>query len=120
MSSYESAVERVKVVVAKMAPSIKTTIQPPYYDAPDYVAALVASAKDYLAGGYDHLLFSFHGIPERHLKKSDPTGCHCLMKDNCCAVPSPAHATCYRAQCFKTVAAFVAKAGVPGGEYSVW
>jgi protoporphyrin/coproporphyrin ferrochelatase len=119
MSSYESAVERVKVVVAKMAPSIKITIQPPYYDAADYIAALVASAKGSLAGGYDHLLFSFHGIPERHLRKSDPTGCHCLMKENCCEVASPAHATCYRAQCFKTVAAFVQLAGIPREKYSV-
>jgi len=119
MSSYESAVERVKVVAAKMAPTIKITIQPPYYDAADYIAALVASAKDSLAGGYDHLLFSFHGIPERHLRKSDPTGCHCLMKENCCEVASPAHATCYRAQCFKTVAAFVQLAGIPREKYSV-
>jgi ferrochelatase len=119
MSSYESAAEQVKTVAARIAPSLKITIQPPYYDAPDYITALVASAKDYLARGYDHLLFSFHGIPERHLKKSDPTGCHCLMKDNCCAVPSPARATCYRAQCFKTVAAFVEQAGVPRGKYSI-
>jgi protoporphyrin/coproporphyrin ferrochelatase len=119
MSSYESAAEQVKTVAARMGPGMKITIQPPYYDAPDYIAALAASAKDYLAGGYDHLLFSFHGIPERHLKKSDLTGCHCLVKENCCAVPSPAHATCYRAQCFKTVAALVALAGVPPGKYSV-
>ncbi len=59
---------------------MKIEIQPPYFDAPDYIAALVASAKNYLDAGYDHLLFSFHGIPERHLRKSDPTGCHCLAK----------------------------------------
>jgi ferrochelatase len=98
---------------------ISIDVQPPYFDAPDYVSALVASAKNFLDGGYDHLLFSFHGIPERHLRKSDPTGCHCLVKENCCEVPGPAHATCYRAQCFKTVAAFVAKAGVMGEKYSV-
>jgi protoporphyrin/coproporphyrin ferrochelatase len=119
MSSYESAVERVKEVAAKTAPHIKIEVQPPYFDAPDYIAALVASAKNNLGAGYDHLLFSFHGIPERHLRKSDPTGCHCLAKENCCEVPSPAHATCYRAQCFKTVAAFVAKAGVPKEKYSI-
>jgi protoporphyrin/coproporphyrin ferrochelatase len=119
MSSYESAVERVKTVAAKIAPQISIEIQPPYFDVPDYIEALVASEKDYLDGGYDHLLFSFHGIPERHLRKSDPTGCHCLAKENCCEVPSPAHATCYRAQCFKTVAAFVAKANVPKEKYSV-
>jgi ferrochelatase len=119
MSSYESAVERVKKVAASLAPQMKITVQPPYFDAPDYINALVTGAQDYLQDGYDHLLFSFHGIPERHLKKSDPTGCHCLMKENCCEVSSPAHATCYRAQCFKTVAAFVAKADVPKEKYSV-
>lgn len=119
MSSYESAVVRVQEVARQIAPRMKITVQPPYFDAPDYIAALVASAQNDLSGGYDHLLFSFHGIPERHLKKSDPTGCHCLAKENCCDVPSPAHATCYRAQCFKTVAAFVAKANIPREKYSV-
>ena len=119
MSSYESAVERVKEIAAVLTPAMNLNFQPPYFDAPDYIAALVASAKNYLDAGYDHLLFSFHGIPERHLRKSDPTGCHCLKTENCCEIPSPAHATCYRAQCFKTVAAFIAQAGVPGGKYSV-
>jgi ferrochelatase len=119
MSSYESAVERVKEVATQIAPRMKITVQPPYFDAPDYIEALVASAQPSLDGGYDHLLFSFHGIPERHLKKSDPTHSHCLANGNCCEVPNVAHATCYRAQCFKTVAAFVAKASVPPGKYSV-
>jgi ferrochelatase len=119
MSSFESAVVRVQEVAAKIAPQMKITVQPPYFDAPDYIAALVASARNHLEAGYDHLLFSFHGIPERHLRKSDPTGCHCLMKENCCEVPSPAHATCYRAQCFKTVAAFTAKAQIPKEKFSV-
>jgi protoporphyrin/coproporphyrin ferrochelatase len=119
MSSYESAVEEVKVVSKKLAPKMKITVQPPYFDAPDYIEALVASARNYLETGYDHLLFSFHGIPERHLRKSDPTGCHCLQVENCCAVDSPAHATCYRAQCFKTAAAFVARAGIPEGKHSI-
>jgi ferrochelatase len=119
MSSYESAVERVKSVARFLAPKMKITVQPPYFDAPDYIEALVASAQNYLQVGCDHLLFSFHGIPERHLRKSDPTRCHCLKKENCCELPNPAHATCYRAQCFKTVAAFVAKANVPKEKYSV-
>ncbi len=119
MSSYESAVVRVQEVARQIAPHMKITVQPPYYDAPDYIEALAASAQSDLGGGYDHLLFSFHGIPERHLKKSDTTGSHCLMTENCCDVSSPAHATCYRAQCFKTVAAFLARANVPKGKYSV-
>ena len=119
MSSYETAVVRVQEVAARFAPQMKVTVQPPYFDTPDFINALVASAADYLKQDYDHLLFSFHGIPERHIKKSDTTGCHCLLKENCCEVASPAHATCYRAQCFKTAALFVAKAGVPAGKFSV-
>ena len=119
MSSYESAVVRVQEVVAKSAPEMKLTVQPPYYDSPDFIAALVASVADYLKQDFDHLLFSYHGIPERHLRKSDPTGCHCLQVENCCEVASPAHATCYRAQCLATTAAFVKLAAVPREKYSI-
>ena len=119
MSSFETAVERVKEVAARIAPQMRVEVQSPYGDAPDYIAALAASAEDYLKAGYDHLLFSFHGIPERHVRLSDPTGVHCLAKPDCCQVASPAQATCYRAQCFKTVAAFAAKAGLPAGKFSV-
>lgn len=119
MSSYETAVVRVQAVGRRLAPQMKITAQPPYGDAPDYLAALVASAENYLRAGFDHLLFSFHGVPERQIKKSDPTGCHCLTVANCCEVSSAAHATCYRAQCFKTAAEFVKLAGIPAGKFSV-
>jgi protoporphyrin/coproporphyrin ferrochelatase len=119
MSSFETAVERVKEVAAALAPQLRVQVQPPCFDHPDYIAALVASAQELLDRGYDHLLFSFHGLPERHMRKADPTGCHCLATENCCQTASPAHATCYRAQCFKSVAAFVKQAGVPEDKYSV-
>jgi ferrochelatase len=109
MSSFETAVERVRELLKRRAPGMGLTVQPPYFDHPDYIAALVASAEPYLKRGYDHVLFSFHGIPERHLRKSDPTRSHCLAVPECCSKPSPAHATCYRAQCLATVRAFVAR-----------
>ena len=119
MSSFETAVVRVQEVAAALAPKMRVQVQPPCFDQPDYIAALAASAQVFLQRGYDRLLFSFHGLPERHMRKADPTGCHCLAAANCCETPSPAHATCYRAQCFKTVAAFVKQAGVPKEKYSV-
>lgn len=119
MSSFETAVERVQEVGARLAPALRFEVQPPYFDHPDYLAALVASAQPYLAGAWDRLLFSFHGIPERHLRKSDPTGGHCLRTPDCCQTPSPAHARCYRAQCFRTVEAFVRQAAIPADRYSV-
>ena len=53
------------------------------------------------------------------MRKADPTGGHCMQSPNCCEIPSPAHATCYRAQCFKTMNDFVAKAGVPKEKISI-
>lgn len=119
MSSYETAVKRVQAVAARRAPGMRLTIKAPYYDEPDYLAALAASARPFLDHGFDHLLFSFHGIPERQLHKSDPTGGHCLRTKDCCETPSPAHEFCYRAQCFKTVAAFAKAAALPKEKYSV-
>ena len=119
MSSYETAVERVREAIRKITPWMQLHVQPPYYNHPDYVEALTASAEKYLAEDYDHLLFSFHGLPERHLRKADPTGCHCLKAANCCETPSPAHATCYRAQCFQTMKAFIARANVPSQKASI-
>jgi ferrochelatase len=119
MSSYETAVDRVRTLVAKRAPQMSLSVAAPYYNHPDYIDALVGSAANYLKEGYDHLLFSFHGLPERHLRKSDPTNCHCLVKGNCCDEANSAHETCYRAQCFKTVRAFTEFAGVPNGKFSV-
>ena len=119
MSSFETAEERVKEVARQIAPTMKIQTQAPYYDRPDYVTALTASAREFLAKGYDHLLFSFHGIPERHIRKSDPTGSHCLASENCCDSANPAHHTCYRAQCLKTVGAFVRNTGIPKEKYSI-
>lgn len=119
MSSFETAVEEVRAELAKQAPLARLQVQPPFFDAPDYIAALAASARSYLAEDFDHLLFSFHGLPERHLRKSDPTCSHCLKVKNCCETPSPAHATCYRAQCFKTVRAFADQVGLAREKYSI-
>ena len=49
-------------------------VVPPYYAHPDYISALVAPAGDALAAPHDHVLFSFHGLPKRHMRKADPTG----------------------------------------------
>jgi ferrochelatase len=119
MSSYETAVERVRELARRLAPTMRIQVQAPWFDDPDYVAALVASAQPHLAKGYDHLLFSFHGLPERHMRKADPTGRHCLRVSDCCERESPAHETCYRAQCFSTARAFVAKAGIPPDKFSI-
>jgi ferrochelatase len=120
MSSYETAVVWVQDCVRKYAPGMKLTVQPPYYDATDYITALGAVAADALKTPYDHLLFSFHGVPERHIEKSDPTGCHCLTVSNCCErKPNPALDVCYRAQCFTTANTLAEWCALPKNKWSV-
>jgi len=119
MSSYETAVLHVQEEARKHTPGLTIHTMPPYAEDPGFIDALVATAKEALSKPYDHVLFSFHGIPERHLRKSDPTNAHCLKFPDCCERPSEAHATCYRAQCFGTVREFVKSAGIPAGKFSV-
>lgn len=118
MSSYETVVERVKDILAIRAPEMVLSVEDPFYQNPDYIAALTTVARPYLEG-MDHLLFSFHGMPERHLRKSDPTKSQCLRVADCCASPSPAHARCYRHQCLATMQAFAARFGLNGIGHSI-
>jgi len=119
MSSYETVVARVREVARAQTPNLKITTLQPFYDQPGYIEALYQSARPQLDRGFDHLLFSFHGLPVRHLRKADSSRHHCMMVENCCTTSSPAHATCYRAQCLRTTAAFVHRAGIPRGTWSI-
>jgi len=84
---------------------------------PGWLAAQVERIRPTL-GEADHLVLSFHGIPERHVRKADPTGSHCLASAGCCATPSPAHAVCYRAQCVQGARAIAAALGLPSDRWS--
>ncbi len=119
MSSWETVVVRVMEEVARQAPHLRvTTVQPFYADA-DYIEVMYAVAAPLLTQPHDYLLFSYHGLPERHMRKADSSRAHCLTVPDCCDTCSPAHATCYRAQCFATTRAFVARAGIPAGRHSI-
>jgi protoporphyrin/coproporphyrin ferrochelatase len=102
MSSYETAVEFAKEHYKKGGYPFNLVSIRPYYDNEEYLHALTESIRPHLEGEWDHILFSYHGVPERHIHKGDITGSHCLKVDNCCHIPSPAHQYCYRHQCFVT------------------
>jgi ferrochelatase len=102
MSSYETAVEYMKEVHRDNKYVFKLKIIEPYYNNNDYINALSKSIGPYLEMEFDKLLFSYHGVPERHIRKGDITGNHCLKNSDCCDIASAAHRYCYRHQCFKT------------------
>lgn len=119
MSSYETAVEYVKDFYRKKKYAFKLDFVPPFYSEPAYIEALSENIKPYLQKPYDLLLFSYHGIPERHIRKSDITGCHCLQSENCCETDSPAHAFCYRHQIRTTTKLVTEKLQIPPNKYSI-
>ena len=119
MASWETVVVRIYEEFAAQAPGIRVSCVQPFSGDPDYIEMLHAVSAPALAQPFDHLLFSYHGIPERHLRKADSSHAHCTKVADCCATCSPAHATCYRAQCVRTTAAFAARAGLPAGKYSM-
>lgn len=119
MSSWETVVVKVYEEAARLAPQLHVaTVQPFYADA-DYIDALYAVAAPYLAQPHDYVLFSYHGVPVRHLRKADSSKAHCLVVPDCCTTCSPVHATCYRAQCFATTRALAARAGLSAATHSV-
>jgi len=119
MSSWETVVAKVHREAAQVAPALKIECVLPYYGDEDYVAALVASARPFLDQPHDHLLFSNHGIPVRHLTKADSSRAHCQVVPDCCRTCSPAHATCYRAQVLRTSELFARQAGLDPAKWSV-
>ena len=64
MSSYETAVVWVQDCIKRYAPSLRLTVQPPYFNEEDYIGALAATAQPFVHRDFDYLLFSFHGVPE--------------------------------------------------------
>ena len=115
MATTGSCIAGVQAALRKFNSKAELRVAPPFYLEPAYIQPLAESLRDVS----EYILFSYHGLPERHLKKTDPTGSHCLRTETCCETPSPAHATCYRHQCFETTKAIVAAAGIPKDRYSV-
>ncbi len=86
---------------------------PPFYDDPGFLDAFVAVAAPVLLDlRPDHVLFSFHGLPERHIRKSDPSGAHCLASESCCDAVGGVNRDCYRAQCFATARGLAGRLGL--------
>lgn len=120
MSSYETAVEQIMSVLKKEGVTAKIKVLKPFYNDPLYIDALAASIKPYLdRESFDGYLFSYHGLPVRHLKKSDTTKSHCYVTGECCEVASKAWDTCYKHQVKITTKLVAAKLGLDPDKVSL-
>jgi ferrochelatase len=118
-SSTGSAVARLDEAADRLAHAPPLEILPPFYDDPGFVESFVEVARPVLARARpDHVLFSYHGLPERQIRAADPTGSHCLATEDCCEAPGEVLSRCYRAQCFATTASLARGLGLAGDAYS--
>jgi ferrochelatase len=118
MSSYETAVEHARETHKKGGYGFTLEFIRPFYNNSEYINALADRVRPFINKSFDHLLFSFHGIPERHLRRADPTKHHCLQSADCCSLPSAAHQTCYRHQCFQTMKLVTEQLQIPREKFS--
>ncbi len=108
-----SSIEHVLRLAAGRWNTPYIQVIPPFYDHPAYVAARAEAARPFLDPLPERVFFSFHGLPERQIRKSDPSGAHCLSRPDCCAGIGPANRHCYRAQCHAAARLLADRLGVP-------
>ena len=113
-SSIEEAIRLLKNW--EVLPSIKIISK--FYDHPGFIEACVERAKTYDLNAYDYFIFSYHGLPERHIMKgSAHYGANSCKLGSCCDTITSANAYCYRANCFETTRQLVKHLNIPEGKY---
>ena len=119
-SSTGSALQRVYEQAGRHWSVAALRVIEPFYDEPGFVAALRERTQPELdAFAPDHVLMSYHGLPERQIRKSDSVGTHCLRGESCCDAIGLANRNCYRAQCFATSRALAGALKLDGPRWSV-
>ncbi|MBG91337.1 MAG: ferrochelatase [Actinobacteria bacterium] len=118
LASTQSVIEKTKKEAQTLSISTPIKFRSSFYNDPLYIKALSLSIKRALKPGVDYLLFSYHGIPIRHLGKVDPTSRHCGTKE-CCERASIAHATCYKHQVKVTTQLVIEQLGLSANQYGI-
>ena len=119
MATTETIEALAHKIIKKKYPQVTLDSFPAFYNDTAYIDVLSSSIEHVMKGeNPEHLLFSYHGVPERHIRKSDITKGHCKIDESCCKTPSEAHTYCYRHQCYETTRLVAEKLGLKEGTYS--
>jgi len=119
MATTETINVKVEELRKEFFPNMGIKSLPAFYKRSDYIEVLAKSISESLQNvDYEHLIFSYHGVPERHIYKRDITKSHCKIDGSCCNTPSPAHEFCYRHQCFETTELVAEKLNLKPGTYT--
>ena len=117
-SSTGSSIEEAMRIIKKWEVTPSVEVISKFYDNPDFINACVARAQQYNLNDYDYFIFSYHGLPERHIMKgSAHYGGNSCKLDTCCSVITKKNQYCYRANCFETTRQLVKRLNIPEGKY---
>ncbi len=101
-ATTKTVIENVNDTLEKMHWQPGTSFVEKFFDHPQLLAGFVENSKKYLSStDYEHILFSYHGLPERQILKSAVDN-YCQLSATCCATYHSKNKLCYRAQCFAT------------------
>lgn len=111
--------ENVMEIVSKWQNIPEIVLIDHYATHPAVINAFCASSSPFDMNHYDHVLFSFHGLPQRQLKKADRSKQCCMQSKNCCEMISPKNQECYSAQCYGTANGIINQLGLSPDNYSI-
>ena len=118
-ASTGSVLEKVMNLVKQWQTIPPISFVNSFHDNELMIETFADNAIKHQPENYDHILFSFHGLPQRQLIKSDHSGQHCLKIDNCCATLTENNKFCYSAQCHDTARLIVEKLGIEKDKFTV-
>ena len=119
-STYESTVREARRAASALGHGFPVRFLPPFYNEEGFIASWVGRLEESARGRRpDHYVFSFHGLPVRHVRKGSPEGGHCLVTSGCCERSGAADSGCYPAQCHATAWRIAERAGLGRADYTV-
>ncbi len=121
MSTRTTAIQGTLEQIKKNGLDLKTRILPAFFDKPEFIKALVAQLKGRKMEDYDHIVFSYHGLPNRHIRKAHKEIGYPLVGKQICSADEPfseKHLGCYKAECYETSRLLSEELALPKEKYS--
>jgi len=117
-SSFETAVVETRRSAAELGCAERIRFLSPFFDRPEFIDSFASKVIEHLEKHpAEHVVFSFHSLPERHLTKLNPK--HCLRAVDCCEQLNERNRHCYRAQCFFTAKSMARQSNLNDDAYTV-
>ncbi len=120
LAATESSIQACHRLAQAYLPQAHLRFIQPFYEHPAFIRSFLKIAQESLKSfSFDHLLLSYHGLPERQIRKTDETGKYCFSSLGCCERETEENRNCYRAHCFATSRRLIEGLGLVNHQYTV-